>query len=313
MDGGRPFAGLKVLDLSQGIAGPQAGMMLAQAGADVAKIEPPEGDWGRRIGKRFGEHCAVSLAMNRGKRSLAVDMKSAEGRALVRRLARSSDVLIEGFRPGVMARLGLDYPSLAKECPRLVYASVSGFGQEGPLSERPATDSVLQAFSGMYRANAADDGLPRRVTFFPIDMVTGIWGYGAIVTALFHRQTTGRGTHLDLAMMRVAGAMQAIDLIKYRAEGPAPEIPLVPLGAYRTRDGWISLSVLNDGQFKALMEAMGSAELARDPRFVDAAARRENGATLQAMLEREFPKRDTADWDQRLGKAGILSAPIADF
>jgi crotonobetainyl-CoA:carnitine CoA-transferase CaiB-like acyl-CoA transferase len=158
-----PFAGLKVVDLSQGVAGPYAAMLLAQYGADVIKVEPPEGDWARALGKRYGDLTAFSIAANLGKRAIVLDLKTDEGRATARKLAAGADVFLESFRPGVAARLGVGYPDVAALSPRVIYLSVSGFGQTGPDAERPAVDTVFQAFTGIMSVNRGGDGIPHRV------------------------------------------------------------------------------------------------------------------------------------------------------
>jgi crotonobetainyl-CoA:carnitine CoA-transferase CaiB-like acyl-CoA transferase len=158
-----PFAGLKVVDLSQGIAGPYAAMLLAQYGADVIKVEPPEGDWARGLGKRYGDMTAFAIAANLGKRSIVLDLKTVEDRQILRRLVATADVFMESFRPGVAARLGFGYPDVESINPRMIYLSVSGFGQTGPDAERPAVDTVFQAFTGLMSVNRGLDGIPHRV------------------------------------------------------------------------------------------------------------------------------------------------------
>ena len=176
-----PFAGLKVVDLSQGVAGPYCGMLLAQQGANVIKVEPTgEGDWSRTIGKRYGAHTAYSIPTNLGKRSIALDLKSAEGKDVLWRLIAGADVLLEGFRPGVLDRLGFGYEAVSAREPRILYLSVSGFGQTGPLSGRPAMDPVLQAFTGLMIDNKGEDGIPHRVPFVVIDMSTALYAFQAL-------------------------------------------------------------------------------------------------------------------------------------
>ena len=176
-----PFAGLKVIDLSQGVAGPYCGMLLAQHGANVIKVEPVgEGDWARTIGKRYGGHTAYSIPSNLGKRSIALDLKADRGKQVLWRLLSGADVLIEGFRPGVLDRLGFGYDAVSRREPRVLYLSVSGFGQTGPLSDRPAMDPVLQAFTGLMLDNKGEDGIPHRVPFVLIDMSTGLYAFQAL-------------------------------------------------------------------------------------------------------------------------------------
>ena len=170
-----PFAGLKVVDLSQGIAGPYCAMLLAQHGAEVIKVEGlGDGDWARTLGTRYGSHSAFSIIGNLGKRSIAVDLKSDAGKAVVWRLLKGADVFLEGFRPGVIKRLGFDYAAVSAREPRILYVAISGFGQSGPLSERPAMDPVLQAYTGLMSENRGEDGIPHRVPVIVVDMSTAL-------------------------------------------------------------------------------------------------------------------------------------------
>ena len=197
-----PFAGLKVVDLSQGVAGPYCGMLLAQHGADVIKVEPTgEGDWSRTLGKRYGGHTAYSIPTNLGKRSIALDLKSAEGKDVLWRLIGGADVLLEGFRPGVLDRLGFGYEAVAKREPRILYLSVSGFGQTGPLAGRPAMDPVLQAFTGLMMDNKGEDGIPHRVPFVVIDMSTALYAFQALSAALYARRDVPQGRRIEVSLL----------------------------------------------------------------------------------------------------------------
>jgi crotonobetainyl-CoA:carnitine CoA-transferase CaiB-like acyl-CoA transferase len=178
-----PYRGLRVLDFGQGIASPYCAMLLGVYGAEVIKVEPPEGDWSRYLGTTYGSHTALSAVYNRGKRSLCLDLKHDEGIRIARRLASDCDVFIEGFRPGVAARLGIGYEDLARDNPGLIYLSVSGFGQDGPYSKRPGSDSVAQAFSGLVSVNVGNDKTPHRVGTTISDVATGVYAFQAIATA----------------------------------------------------------------------------------------------------------------------------------
>ena len=180
-----PFAGLKVVDLSQGIAGPYCAMLLAQHGAEVIKVEGlGDGDWARVLGVRYQGHTAFSIIGNLGKRSIAVDLKSAAGKEIVWRLLKGADVFLEGFRPKVIHRLGFDYDKVAAREPRLLYVAISGFGQSGPLAERPAMDPVLQAYTGLMAENRGADGIPHRVPVIVVDMSTALYAFQAVSAAL---------------------------------------------------------------------------------------------------------------------------------
>ena len=215
-----PFAGLKVVDLSQGVAGPYCGMLLAQHGADVIKVEPTgEGDWSRTLGKRYGGHTAYSIPTNLGKRSIALDLKSDEGKDVLWRLIDGADVLLEGFRPGVLDRLGFGYEAVAKREPRILYLSVSGFGQTGPLAGRPAMDPVLQAFTGLMMDNKGEDGIPHRVPFVVIDMSTALYAFQALSAALYARRDEPRGRRIEVSLLQAASAMQVIRMMMVYLEG----------------------------------------------------------------------------------------------
>ena len=182
----KPFAGLKVIDVSQGVAGPYCAMLLAQYGANVIKVEPPGvGDWARNLGVVYGDQCAYSLPANLGKRAIALDLKQDDGRAILWRLIKGADVFLQGFRPGVIDRLGFGYDAVSEREPRIIYLSVSGFGQMGPLAERPAMDPILQAYTGLTVENRGEDGIPHRTPIIAIDMSTALYAYSAVSTALY--------------------------------------------------------------------------------------------------------------------------------
>ena len=215
-----PFAGLKVIDLSQGIAGPYCAMLLAQHGAEVIKVEGiGEGDWARTLGTRYGSHSAYSIIGNLGKKSIAVDLKSDPGKQVLWRLLKGADVFLEGFRPGAIRRLGFDYDSVAAREPRLLYLSISGFGQSGPLSERPAMDPVLQAYTGLMIENRGEDGIPHRVPVIVVDMSTALYAFQALSAALYARRDETRGRYIEASLMQAATALQSIRLMACHLEG----------------------------------------------------------------------------------------------
>ena len=268
-----PFAGLKVVDLSQGVAGPYCGMLLAQQGANVIKVEPTgEGDWSRTIGKRYGAHTAYSIPTNFGKRSIALDLKSAEGKEVLWRLIAGADVLLEGFRPGVLDRLGFGYEAVSAREPRILYLSVSGFGQTGPLSGRPAMDPVLQAFTGLMVDNKGEDGIPHRVPFVVIDMSTALYAFQAVSGALYARRDEPRGKRIEVSLLQAASAMQVIRMMMVYLEGERVRRAM-PSGVFKTADGWLQFLVVRDQQWVACAACWGRPTLAADPRFVDDDAR----------------------------------------
>ena len=205
----QPFKGLKVVDLSQGVAGPYCAMMLAQYGADVLKVEPTDtGDWSRALGTIYGDHTAYSIPANLGKRSIALDLKSDEGRAVLWRMIEGADVFIQGFRPGVIDRLGFGYQAVSAKEPRILYVSVSGFGLSGPLSERPAMDPVLQAYTGLMAENRGEDGIPHRIPIISIDMSTAIYAFTAVSSALYARRDEPVGRHIEASLMQGGASLQ---------------------------------------------------------------------------------------------------------
>ena len=204
-----PYAGLRVLDISQGLAGPYCAGLLGAQGAEVTKIEPPSGDWIRNAGG--GKEGMTSLAImgSAGKRSACIDATKPEGRALILKMARQADVFVQNFRPGVIERLGFAYDVLSKDNPKLVYVSITGFGGSGPDAKKPATDSVLQAFTGIARINRDADGTPRRIPFLVPDTVTGVYAAQATGAALFAAARTGRGRHVQVSLMDACAALQS--------------------------------------------------------------------------------------------------------
>ncbi|HZP37372.1 MAG TPA: CoA transferase [Methylomirabilota bacterium] len=308
-----PFAGLKVVDLSQGVAGPYAAMLLAQYGADVIKVEPPEGDWARALGKRYGDLTAFSIAANLGKRAIVLDLKSDEGRATVRRLAAGADVFLESFRPGVAARLGVGYADVSALNPRVIYLSVSGFGQTGPDAERPAVDTVFQAFTGIMSVNRGTDGVPHRVGVIVIDMATALASFQAVAVALYARRDEPRGRYIESSLLRGGSTIQAVSMIQHHLEGGKPQPGLTPSGTFKARDGWINLTILRDGEFRTLCDALDLPALKADPRFATNDARFAHVADLLAALEPAFAARTIADLSARLRGARLMHQKVNTY
>ncbi len=305
--------GLRVVDFSQGVAGPHAGLLLAQHGADVIKVEPAGGDWGRILGERHGDFSAYSLNFNRGKRSIALDLKSAEGRAVATRLAGAADVVIEAFRPGVMARFGLGADTLMADHPGLVYLSITGFGQRGPRAHLPVTDGVIQGFSGLMQLNRTPDGTPRRFPMVLIDVTTGLYGAQAVMAALLRRARTGRGEHIDCSLMHSALALQAPAILEHQFENGKPETLYVPLGVVGTRDGHLSIAVRTDAHFRALCSAIGRDDLGADPRYADRKSRIRHEHELMSELAATFATRESAEWVERLVPADVTHSIVRSY
>lgn len=312
-----PFKGLKVIDLSQGIAGPYCGMLLAQYGADVIKVEGNgDGDWSRVLGVRYGDHSAFSIIGNLGKRSVAIDLKLDEGKALLWRLIEGADVFIEGFRPGVISRLGFGWEAVSARAPRLLYLSISGFGQHGPLVGRPAMDPVLQAFTGLTAENHGEDGIPHRVPVIPVDMCTSLYAFQAVSSALYARRDESRGRYLDASLMQGAAGLQAIRMMSAFLEGGPVRPGGTPHGVFRTADGWLSVTAIRDREWLALCGALERPDLAADPRFTTADGRHQHEALLLGMLREHLLTRSTAQWSARLAEHQVMHERVnryADF
>ena len=307
---GLPLAGLRVLDLSAFLSGPLAAAMLADQGAEVVKVEPPEGDVSRAIGPAKGRMSATYIACNRGKRGLALDLKCAAGRAVLRELAARADVLAENFRPGVMARLGLDDASLALLNPRLVHLSITGFGRSGPYAMGRAYDAVIQAiggFSAAHRDRAS--GEPALLATTVCDKLTALTAAQAVTAALFARERDGRGRRVEIAMLDAAVAFQWPDaMFNHAFVDDAPEA-FPPFGAttrpYRTRDGHVAVMMPQNDEFSAFCAGIGIPELARDPRYATTPLRHKAAAELRARFEPLLAQRDTDEIVTALRAAGV--------
>lgn len=295
-----PYAGLKVVDLSQGVAGPYCAMLLAQYGANVIKVEPTEtGDWSRGLGVTYADHTAYSIPSNLGKRSIALDLKSADGRDVLWRLIGGADVFLQGFRPGVIERMGFSYDAVAEREPRILYLSVSGFGQTGPLAERPAMDPVLQAFTGLVMENKGEDGIPHRVPIVAIDTTTGLYAFSALATALYARQHEPRGRHIEASLMQSAASLQVVRMLQAHLEGQAPRAVNPPSGVFRTSDGWINVTVARQHEWLAYCEAIERPDLPQETRFTLARDRLAHADALIAIVRPIIATRTVAEWSAR--------------
>lgn len=308
-----PLQGVRVADFTTGIAGPHASLLLAHHGADVVKIESPEGDWSRRLGVNVNGQSPFSTYYNRGKRSIALDLKHEEGRQIARDLARRADIVIESFRPGVMKRLGLDHAALQAQRPGLIYLSVSGFGQDGALAHLPATDTVIQGHAGLMSLNRDAQGMPQRFPMILIDVASGLYACQAVMAAYIRRLRFGQGAYIDCSLMQSALALQAPALVKHQFERGRPTVMYVPLGVLATSDGFLSISVNQDRHFVDFCRVLERPELARDPRFSDLPGRIAHEAELMAIIRAEFTRRSTQEWCRRLGAAEILHARIRSY
>ena len=280
-----PFARLKVVDLSQGIAGPYCAGLLAQNGADVIKVEPTGGgDWSRTLGRVYGDNTAYTIPANIGKRSVALDLKTDGGRQALWTMIRDADVFIEGFRPGVIGRLGFGYEAVSAVNPRIIYLSVSGFGQSGPFAERPAMDPVLQAFTGLTLENKGEDGVPHRVPVIPVDMTTAMFAFQAVSAALYARREETRGKFIEVSLMQAAALLQSVRMMGSYLEGGEVLQGAAPSGIFRSADGWMNITVVRPFEWVDFCTAIGREDLPADPRFKDRDGRIANADALYAIV-----------------------------
>ncbi len=315
------LSGVRVVELARILAGPWIGQSLADLGADVVKVESPEGDDTRRWGPPFietdGERAAAYFhCCNRGKRSIVADFATDRGREIVRRLAARSDVLIENFKVGGLAKFGLDYESLHALNPRLVYCSLTGFGQTGPYAERAGYDYLIQGMSGYMDLTGDPSGEPQKVGVAVCDLFTGLYGVIAIEAALIARERTGRGQQIDLALLDTMGAMLANQAMNYLASGVAPRRMgnlhpnIAPYQTFRVADGYLIVAVGNDGQFARLCAALGLDALADDERFATNAARVANRAELERELTAKMRTWSRDELLAALERAVVPAGPI---
>ncbi|MDB5413897.1 MAG: CoA transferase [Rubritepida sp.] len=306
----RPYEGIFVLDAAQGIAGPYCGMLLAQCGATVVKLEPPKGDWSRGLSTRADSHSVMHTAYNRGKRAVVLDLGTPEGTARAAKLAAKADVLIEAFRPGVAQRIGLG-PEAAK--PDAVCVSISGFGQSGPYAERPCTDSVAQAFAGVVAINPGMDGLPHRIGTQIVDVFTGLSAFAACQAALAEQardRASGappRRRHLDVSLMQGAASMLVLPIAEAGLLGRMPDEVNVPAGSYPAKCGAaVMFALVREQEWVTLCEVIGRPELVGDPRFADFPTRFAHKPALVAILREVFLTKTAAEWLGLMQAARLL-------
>ena len=308
----KPFKGLKVIDFSQGVAGPYCGMLLAQHGAEVIKVEPKDGDWARNLGQEYGEHSAFSVAANLGKKSIIVDLKNKKSQPILDTIIKQSDIFIEGFRPGVIKRLGYDYDRLRKINPKLIYLSISGFGQNGPMSNKPAMDPVLQAFTGFMAENKGPDNIPHRTPVIIFDMTTALYATQLISTSLYARIREKFGRKIEISLMEAAAAMQSIRLMSGYMEGPYTHASS-PSGTFKTKDGWIQIIIVKNHEFIKFCNAVGWKKFIKDKRFVNNSERRKNEAILSREVQKLFIKEKTDYWKNLLNKYEVQNEKVQDY
>jgi crotonobetainyl-CoA:carnitine CoA-transferase CaiB-like acyl-CoA transferase len=322
-----PLSHIRVLDLSRVLAGPWAGQNLADLGAEVIKVERPKvGDDSRAFGPpwvkdregRETKDSAYFTSANRGKKSITVNISVPAGQEIVRELARASDVLIENYKFGDLARYGLGYDDLAKLNPRLIYCSVTGFGQTGPYRERPGYDFMIQGMGGMMSVTGDAQGAPMRAGVPVADIITGMYASIAVCAALAHRAESGKGQHLDLALLDSQIALLAYQNTNFFATGKPParignlHPNIVPYQPFRTADGEVIIACGNDNLYRKFCEAAACPDLASDARFATNGKRVENRVALTRLLQGIFAKRTTREWLELLEAAGVPNGPIND-
>jgi formyl-CoA transferase len=308
-DAGRPLARFSVVDLTTVRSGPTCTKILADFGARVLRVERPGGEGRERV---FYD----AADLHRNKQSLAVNLQDERGVALLKRLAADADVVVENYRPDVKRRLGIDYEALSRVNPRLVYASISGFGQEGPYRDRPGYDQIVQGMSGLMWLTGTEDTAPLRVGIPIGDLLAGYFAALGILVALLEREVSGRGQKVETSLLEALAGSLSFQAVKYLNTGEVPppvgnHHPLTaPMGVYRARDGYFNLAVGNDEMWRRLCQALDLPGLAGDPRFAGSLARVKNRKEMDAILEGALLRRPAAEWVEALNSAGVACGPI---
>ncbi|NYT61500.1 CoA transferase [Alcaligenaceae bacterium] len=313
------YAGLRVLDVSQGIAGPYCGQMLQQLGADVIKVEPHEGDWSRKLGKSIDGLSALAMTYNRGKRSIALDLKSANGQEIMRSLVTGVDILIQNFRPTAAEKLGIGYSGLSQLNPRLIYASISGYGTESPWADYPVTDLIAQAVSGLAIGNADSDGKPRSAKPYIADLTSGMYTAHAIGAALFARERSGNGGQIKVSLLAALAALQNGMLMENTwrrlfggsgASSGTPASATVPQGAFRSRDGYVVLASLDDAMFWRICDVLALSEWVSDPRMGTAVQRLVHAEEINQKVAALLSQKTSAEWTALFQGSNVLYAAV---
>ena len=316
----QPLQGIRVLDLSRVLAGPYCTMVLGDLGADVIKVEPPEGDETRGWGPPFaGGESAYYLCVNRNKRGIVINLKTDEGKKILRDLALRSDVLVENFRPGTLNKFGLDYETLHELNPKLIYCSITGFGQTGSMKDKPGYDFMIQALGGLMSITGEPEGEPMKTGVAVVDLFAGQNAIIAILAALQARTLTGRGQHLDISLFDSQLGWLANVASNYLISGKLPKrhgnahANIVPYQSFQASDGWFAIAVGNDKQFARLCEMLGKPEIAMDEKFSTNSGRVQNRAEIIPLLASIFRDASVSEWLSKLDGAEIPCGPIQNF
>lgn len=312
-----PLQGHRILDLTAYLAGPYCGMLLGDMGAEVIKIEPPQGDPARRAGPPFvsGES-AYFLLINRSKKSLALNLKEKMGREIFLRLARTADVVMENFRPGVMERLGLGYDVLSKENPRLVYSAITGFGESGPYAKRPAFDHIIQGVAGWMSLTGKEESGPTRVGPSVGDIMCGTFSALGISLALLARQRTGKGQKVTTSLLESLVSTLIPHASILFATGEVPGLQgnshpmIVPFGTYRAQDGFVNIAVGTDEQWKSLCGALSLDGILKEARFASNPERVKHRKEVDQLLNERFQTQTKHEWTEKLASCGVPCGPV---
>lgn len=316
----QPLQGIRVLDLSRVLAGPYCTMVLGDLGADVIKVEPPEGDETRGWGPPFaGGESAYYLCVNRNKRDIVINLKTDEGKKILRDLALQSDVFVENFRPGALGKFGLDYETLHELNRQLIYCSITGFGQTGSMKDKPGYDFMIQALGGLMSITGEPEGEPMKTGVAVVDLFAGQNAIIAILAALQARTLTGNGQHLDISLFDSQLGWLANVASNYLISGQLPKRygnahpNIVPYQSFEASDGWFAIAVGNDRQFARLCELLGRPELGLNEKFSANAARVQNREELIPILVSIFKTASVSEWLEKLDKAELPCGPINNF
>jgi CoA:oxalate CoA-transferase len=316
-----PLDGVRILDLTNVLAGPFCGYQLALMGAEVIKVEVPgSGDLARQLGADPAlnrAHMGASfLAQNAGKKSVTLNLKAEKGREIFRRLLGTADVLLENFRPGVMARLGLGYETLREDKPDLIYCAISGFGQDGPLRDNPAYDQIVQGLSGVMSVTGDEKTAPLRVGYPVCDTVGGLTAALAVAAALYGRSATGQGQYIDVSMLESSLVTLGWQVSNWLIAGVAPKpmgnenMTASPSGTFRTGSGLLNIAANKQEQFEALCDLLGRPDLKTDPRFAEREARKQNRYALRDEIEAALASRPAEEWEGLLNEAGVPAGRV---
>lgn len=311
---------IRIIDLTSHLSGPFCTMLLGDMGADVVKVERPKhGDDTRHMPPKIGGESAAFMQINRNKRSVTFDLKAPDDLDRCLRLCDGADVIVENFKPGTAERLGLGYDRLAERNPRLIYCSISGFGQTGPYSNRGGFDLMAQAMSGLMSICGEVDGPPLRLPVAISDMVAGMYSAIGILSALMARQVSGTGQHVDTSLYEAAMSFAVYEAANFNATGQSPERlgqahrGAAPYQVFKTRDGWITVGAATQHLWERLCKELSADELMRDERFLDNASRVSNHLELADLLTERFKDQDTGHWEQKLIEAGVPVGPVRSY